>query len=250
MMLSKIVIAVISPLGTALLFIFFGIVLAWLGRKKLSLSCTVFAFAWLLLWSMPIVSITAVRYVESYHAPVAVRHVPLAAAIVVLGGGVEGTSMPFSISQAVDLGQSADRVWHGARLFRAGKAPMVILTGAQFFAQEISEAEAMQLFMLDLGVPSSAMVLEQRSQNTRENARYVAELLRDSGRNDIVLVTSAMHMERAKRHFEAQGLQVFAAATDYRSSTLASGYCCLPGAGTLSESGVVFKELLGLMIWR
>ena len=249
-MLSKIVIATISPLGTALLVGFAAIVLTWFGRKRLSLCCAVFALAWLLLWSLPVVSAAAVRYVESRHAPVPLQQVPKAAAIVVLGGGVGGTSWPESIGQAANLGRSADRVWHGARLFHAGKAPLVILTGAQFFGQGISEAEAAELFILDLGVPPSAIVLEQRSRTTRENARYVAELLQDTGRKDILLVTSATHMERARRHFEAQGLEVFAAATDYQSATLTTSYCCLPSAAALNESGSVFKELLGQLVLR
>lgn len=249
-MLSKIVIALISPLGTALLAGFISIILAWFGRKRLSLFCAFFALAWLFLWSLPVVSMVAVRYVEGRFPPVSVQQVPKAAAIVVLGGGIEGTHWPESIGQAADLGQAADRVWHGARLFHAGKAPLVILTGAQYFGQGISEAQAMELFILDLGVPPSAVVLEQRSRTTRENAAYTAQLLQDTGHNDILLVTSALHMERARRHFEARGLKVFPAATDYRSAVLLSRYCCLPSAGALNDSGSVFKELLGQLIWR
>ena len=249
-MLGKIVIACISPLGTALIFGLVGTVLAYWNRKRLSIFFTVFALGWLWLWSLPVVTEAAVSRLEGRYPPVPLAQLPKASAMVVLGGGVVGTRWLAEIGQPADLGDSADRVWHGARLFHAGKAPTVILVGAQYFGQGMTEAQAMELFLLDLGVPGSTIVLEQRSRTTRENATHTAQLLAQLGKKDILLVTSASHMERAKRHFEAQGLDVIPAATDYKSARLASSYCCLPNAGALSGSGSVFKELLGRMVIR
>jgi uncharacterized SAM-binding protein YcdF (DUF218 family) len=49
------------------------------------------------------------------------------------------------------------------------------------------------------------MLLETRSRNTRENARYSAQLLDARKMHHILLVTSALHMERAMGEFSAQG---------------------------------------------
>ena len=249
-MLSKLIIAAISPLGTALLAGFIAIVLGLLHRKRLALFSGVFAVSWLWFWSMPFVSDAALAQIEQRHRPIPLQDVPEASAIVILGGGVGGTRWPANIGQPADLGSSADRVWHGARLYHAGKAPLVILAGAQYFDEGMTESEAMQLFLLDLGVPPASIVLEQRSRTTRENAIYTAELLDNIGKSDILLVTSAAHMARALGHFEAQGLEVVPTATDYKSAGLKSRYCCLPDADALNDSRTVFKELLGQLVLR
>lgn len=82
-----------------------------------------------------------------------------------------------------DLGAAADRVWHAARLFHAGKAPRVILSGGRMAwrGERPSEAAATRQFLTDLGVPAAALLFEDRSRSTRENAQYSAELIRAHG---------------------------------------------------------------------
>ena len=106
-----------------------------------------------------------------------------------------------------NLESCADRMWHAARLFHSGKAPLVLLTsGSDPEHSATSEAEAMQQFMLDLGVSEQAMVLESRSRNTTQNAEYSAEILAEQGIASILLMTFAYHMPAAKGLFQAQGL--------------------------------------------
>ena len=61
----------------------------------------------------------------------------------------------------------------------------------------------MQIFLRDLGVPDSAMLLETRSRNTRQNAEYSSQLLRAHKLHHVLLVTSALHMHRALGEFSA-----------------------------------------------
>ncbi len=75
----------------------------------------------------------------------------------------------------------------------------------------------MQAFLLDLGVPASAMLLEDRRLTTGENARLTAALLRPQGVDTVILVTSALHMRRARAEFELAGLKVIPAPTDFES---------------------------------
>lgn len=106
-----------------------------------------------------------------------------------------------------NLESGADRVWHATRLFYESRAPLVLMSGGSDPENSAtSEAATMRRFMVDLGVPGEAMVLESRSRNTTQNAEYSSEILAEQGVNRILLVTSAYHMPRAKRLFEAQGL--------------------------------------------
>jgi len=173
----------------------------------------------------------------------------MADAIVVLGGSV---MPPDALGRLVDLSGGADRVWHAARLYKAGKAPLILLSGGSDPAYSVmSEAQAMQVFLRDLGVPDSAMLLEQESRNTRQNAEHSARLLGERGLSRILLVTSALHMERALREFESRGLEVIPAVTDREAGEPPPiPWRYLPDADSLSASARALKELVGQLVVR
>ena len=194
-MFDKLLIALISPLGTALVLGVLALLLARGAYRRWAMRLGVLALLWLWVWSTPIARYALLGAVEAGYPPVQVQALPQAQAIVVLGGGV---TPPERAGELPDLTAAADRVWHGARLFHAGKAPLLVLSGGSNPAVSASsEAEAMRLLLSDLGVPADALVLEARSRNTRDNARYTAELLRPRGVSHILLVSSALHMRRA-----------------------------------------------------
>jgi uncharacterized SAM-binding protein YcdF (DUF218 family) len=59
-----------------------------------------------------------------------------------------------------------------------------------------------------LGVSAADLILEKRSRNTYENAKYVKPLLQDGRYDTVVLVTSSYHMRRAKLAFNRLGMEV------------------------------------------
>jgi uncharacterized SAM-binding protein YcdF (DUF218 family) len=244
MVFARLISLLISPLGTALLLGVLSLSLSWRRHHRSAIVSGATAIAWLWLWSTPAASLWIRTYLESQHPALPVAALPDADAIVVLGGAV---SPPGARRSDVDLGFAADRVLHAARLYHAGKAPVVVLSGGSDpTVSAISEAEAMQLFLRDLGVPDSAMLLETRSRNTRENARYSAQLLDARKMHHILLVTSALHMDRAMGQFLGQGLDVTPAVTDVEAVPVpADLWRYLPDAGALSSSAGAIKEILG-----
>ena len=60
--------------------------------------------------------------------------------------------------------------------------------------------------IVTLGVPPSALVLEERSHSTLENAQFTARLARERHIRDVLLVTSAVHMPRASLLFRDAGI--------------------------------------------
>lgn len=104
--------------------------------------------------------------------------------------------------------------------------------------------------MSDLGVLPEAVLLEEHSRTTLENARYTWDLLAkyQSPKPRIVLVTSAFHMPRAQRLFVNQGFDVFPVLSDVRVTYGPRRYWEeLPNAGALQQSSLAIKEWLGLM---
>jgi len=93
------------------------------------------------------------------------------------------------------------RTVYAALIWREGGWRQVVVTGGGQLAP------GMRDFLVQYGVPPSAILVENASTSTRENAIYTARLLR--GAPGIkVLVTSDYHMYRAIRTFRRAGLDV------------------------------------------
>lgn len=247
-LISKVAIAFISPLGTACFLATVALLFCASGSRRWALRLGTTAVLWLWLWSMPVVSAWLLAKLERDSPLVPIETTVVAQAIVVLGGAIRP---PTVVNNLPNLGPSANRVWHAARLYHAGKAPLLVLSGGtDQTVYTTSEAKAMQTFLQDLGVPETATLLETASRNTKENAEFTASLLNQRGINHVLLVTSALHMSRAVTQFEAQGLQVTPAATDHSAQTVFGLMDWFPDAGALEDSGRGLKELVGQMLLK
>ncbi len=184
-------------------------VLVVLGWRRLARVVVALAIAQLLVLSLPPVADALMASLEDRSRALA-KEAPACCydAIVVLGGGIGPAMPPYAPDPY--LTDAADRIWHAARLYRRGLAPRIVVSGGG--SAEMSEAEAMRMFLTDLGVPAQAIVLEGESMNTIENIRQVRTLVKD-GR--IALVTSASHMPRAMRLARTAGLNVAAFPTNW-----------------------------------
>lgn len=235
------------PLGTSLLLMVAGLIAALRGARGPALALAGLATGWLYLWSTPAASDAIRASLESRTPALPAAALPVADAIVVLGGGMDPARPP----QRPDpnLEAAADRVWHAARLYHAGRAPLIIASGGAMPWDDAGgpEADAIVAFLVALGVPKDAVVLEAKSTNTIENARETFALLRGRGARHLLLVTSAQHMPRSLESFRAEGFTVTPAATDFevvpRPWTLLRVW---PDAGALDDSSRAIKEWIGI----
>ena len=185
---------------------------------------------------------------------------PQDAVVVVLGGGTESQEYPRQIAEVNGAG---DRVIYAVELYREGVAGRLLLSGGNInwlSGRTTSGAEEMAALMELMGVPAEVMTLQTRSQNTREDAVYSAEILKKWGVSEIVLVTSATHMPRSLALFRQQGLTVIPAPADF-SVTAQNWYDLwhpsfgdvlvhlLPNAGDLNSTGTSLKEYIGLLVY-
>lgn len=232
-----------------LLLIMISVFCLWLKHKKTSTILTLIALCWLWGWGTNAVYRVLGYGLEKMYPPVRAEEMPQADAIVVLGGGLgASTNTPYA-----EMWGGADRAWHAVRLFRAGKAPIIIATGR-------GDRESTLPLLRDFGVPEQAMIAEVQARNTEENARYVEELLKKRNgsvsdkRPKILLVTSAWHMRRAMLNFSRTTLNVIPAATDheafvgYTEQTEWSDYW--PNVDRFSRNSAMFKEVLGYWLYR
>jgi uncharacterized SAM-binding protein YcdF (DUF218 family) len=192
----------------------------------------------LLLLSLPIVSDSLVRAVQT--PSLARSPTGLASMIVVLGGG---------ISPRVDapggyapLPKALERLSGAARLARHTGLPLLLCGGVVEHGP--AEADVLEA-TLEQSFGLRARYLERQSRTTVENARYTALLLRPLGVTHIALVTSALHMRRAKAEFEAVGFTVVPVPVDVMPATRFEWVSLLPTTRALDRSHDALYEWLG-----
>ncbi len=97
----------------------------------------------------------------------------------------------------------------GAELWHDGIAPYVLCTGGQAESYPRSEASACREILLASGLPAAAILMEDGSRSTEENAIFSRRLLDGMGLARVVLVSDSYHMMRASWLFRQQGLETF-----------------------------------------
>jgi len=211
--LTKLTSLLVFPLSQSLVILVFSLCLLVLGARRASASLTIFATLWLYLCSTGLVADWLMGTLEDDYSPKALAVLPEADAIVVLGGATRGDTHMSSLG---DLNQQADRLSHAARLFNAKKAPVIILSGGAVSPSARPEAQLMREHLLNMGIPEPAVLMEESSRNTYENAQFSKVVMDKRGAETILLVTSAFHMRRASRLFERLPITVVPAPTDYQ----------------------------------
>ena len=110
----------------------------------------------------------------------------------------------------------------------------------------------MKRLALRLGVPEDAIVVEDRSRTTYENAVGVKRIL---GHASILLVTSASHVPRAVGLFRKQGLETTASPCGYLakdrpwSGLGINPFDLLPDVDALSRNTIAITEVVGTIVY-
>ncbi len=103
----------------------------------------------------------------------------------------------------VSGGDTPARTKKAVEMYENGWAPLIIFSGAAADKTGLSNAAAMRLDAMAQGVPSGAILIEEYSENTSENAAKTRSVLEDHDIHDIILITSGYHQRRASMEFAA-----------------------------------------------
>lgn len=208
--MSGLLIAIIKqfflPLGFVALLLFLTLFLI----KKHPKTATWFvliAFVIVAVLGNPIFSTFFTRSMEWRHMPVTPE--TKADAIVVLAHGTLPADTP---RQRVEVQEQADRLLYAAMLYQQQAAPLIIISG------DGNQAESGRTLLLELGIPAEAILVQDKADNMREDAALSAPIIALQNIKSILLVTSAIQMDRAYFLFRQLGFEVTPAPTDYRVS--------------------------------
>ena len=254
--LSKLLPPLLYPLGLVSLLILLALIL-W-RRPKAQRVVLIIALICLWLSGNHWTAMSLARSLEwRYTTP---DPIPQAEVVVVLGGGTEPADPPRPLAEVNGAG---DRLIYAAWLYGQGSAEHILVSGGllDWMQAGSTPAEDMAALLQVMGVPEEAIWLQSRSRNTYEDALYSAEILRQKGIGRALLVTSAWHMPRAVRLFQAQGLEVIPLPTDYnvtqsdweqlwRPDPRAIFLDLLPSADAMALTARMLKEYLGLIVYE
>lgn len=243
--LNKIVGFLVSPIGGTIVGAVVVLACRWLNWRCLAKWVGYITVVWLWLWMTPIMTRIVGFPLESEflvdgRVPT-VESFPSADAIVLHGGSM---GIQTNLSAYAEMWGSADRVWHAARLWKAGKASKIIATGD-------GAKESTLGLLMDLGV-DERQVLFKDAKNTEQEAKAIAA----TDFRCLMLVTSAWHMKRTRMMFEkfAPSITVICAPSDFEYSRAAakpfSIVELLPDSAAFMLNCVALHEWVGIIGYK
>ena len=154
----------------------------------------------LILFVAAVVTVSALILVGSIYRQARLDQARPAQAIVVLGTA-QFNGWPGPVFRA--------RLDHAIDLWRAGYAPLLVVTGGNRPGDQFTEAEAALAYLTEAGVPPGAIVTENAASDTWESMQGVAALLQPLGVHEVILVSDGFHLFRSRLMARDVGLQTW-----------------------------------------
>lgn len=148
---------------------------------------------------------------------------------------------------------ASDRLFQAMALYKKQQIDKILISSgnAHIFDKQVKEADLAAQYLKLIGIPDSAVLIENQSRNTVENAAYSLALIKKyMPKAKILVITSAWHIPRAKLIFSKYGhLPIDFYPTNSSGDTnLDFENLLIPNAGALSSWELLFKEWIGLAV--
>lgn len=210
-------------LGTIILFLFFSnaFIFDEIARK----------------WEIPIIKNSQLS--ETYDAGI------------VLGG----ISAFDTVNDRLQFYAAADRLFQAIKLYKTGKIKKIFFVGGSgsLLDANLKEAVFVHDYLITLGIPDTAILIESESKNTRENAINSKPILnKNFTKGKYLLITSAMHMRRALACFNKAGITANPYSTDSMSGSrkFVFDYLLIPDAHPLLAWNALIHEWIGYITYK
>lgn len=128
------------------------------------------------------------------------KSLPQTDAVIVLGCQVNGEEPSVML---------AGRLNAAIETLEENPSAICVVSGGQGKGEDVSEAEAMRVYLEDNGIAPQRIRKEDRSVSTRENINFSAEILEKEGiTRNITVVTNEFHQYRAALYARRRGISV------------------------------------------
>ena len=244
-----------SVLMVAVVLGVFLMLRAWRRGKRPSearFACglTVTSLVVLYLASTPLVARWVAESLERQNPPVDPVTMPVADAIVVLGGSMYATVGPDGTT-LLYARHASDRFETAMQAFSAGRAPIIAFGGGGTGVPGTpTEGEWNRARAIARGAPADRAIAGPVALYTSDESEGIARVLRERGVKRIILCSSAMHLPRARMNYEKLGFEVTPLPSDFATRGAAEDWSwalLIPRGMALSQVDAGLKEWMGLL---
>ena len=130
------------------------------------------------------------------------------------------------------------RLDRALEVYRDGMAPLVVVTGGRQPGDQFTEAEASRDYLVERGVPTEAILLENEGRDSWQSMQGIAAILEARGLSRVLLVSDGFHLFRVKLMARDLGLTAYATAA--RGSPIRHG--------GPAEFSYVVREAAGVLV--
>ena len=172
---------------------------------------------------------------------------------IVLGGMFEYNSDLETIS----IRRSGDRIVQAISLYKTGKVDKLLLSGDNGYLTDrgLHEAKQVKELLVQWGIDSLDIITEEYSTNTHLNALETTKILKQNYPHfsKFILVTSGIHMKRAKACFDKEGLICTPFSSDLHSNQTHKyqwDQYLIPNVYNFSLWSDLNKEIVGYLTYK
>jgi len=243
---SKILLFLITPLIWVFGLFLWGMLTKKALRKKRMLWSSLILFYF---FSNAFIVDEFVRFYEEHDQPFSQITEQYDVAIVLGGFSNYDANL-----EMVQFHSATDRLTEGIRFYKTGKAKklMIVSGSGQIMRPDEREALYVEEFLLSIGIPKKDLIIESESKNTRENAVFSKEILSQQYPNgNFILITSALHMPRAKSCFDKVGVTVTPYSVDQQAGPrkYLLDHLLIPDVDSLRRWKMLIKEWVGCVAY-
>ncbi|MCR4322084.1 MAG: YdcF family protein [Candidatus Brocadiaceae bacterium] len=244
--IKKILTPFLLPPGIFIIALFASGV--WFYFKKRLRKAGIFnLLTGVVIWFFSISPVTDVM-IRGLESDFKIPENPQGDVIALLGGGANWA--PDLSGRGFTNNDALGRMITAVRLQKRLWIPIVV-SGGQVFKDMPSEADIMRRILTDLGVPSDKIIIEDKSRDTIENARYTKKISDAMGFKKVILVTTAHHMKRSVMSFKKAGIEVIPVPANFITweGKKYGWESYLPDVSALRNAGSAVHEYLGLVFY-
>ena len=150
--------------------------------------------------------------------------------VIVALGAAEYNGRPSPVLRA--------RLKHALELYRQGYAPLIMTTGGAGGDPRYTEGIVGRDYLVQQGVPSERIVVEEQSESTVQSLFAASEIMRRMGLKSAILVSDGYHIFRAKRILQRSGMTVYGSPRRAESDS------------PWREHWLAIRQACGYLLWR
>jgi uncharacterized SAM-binding protein YcdF (DUF218 family) len=245
-------------MATVFLFILMLTTGLFVFMRRSMTAITLLGFTLLCFWSISsgmIASLLLYELQAPFNRQLLMPQWSTSNAIILLGAGTTSETNIDNIRPSI---MAYSRINETARLYlnciKSQQVCKVIISGGDALKVGISEAVVYQKSLLQLGVHARDIILEANSLNTYQNAEFTSAILKMNKFDQLLLVTSGVHMKRSLLYFKHFAISLQPAVADYMvayPSFMPHGYhFALTDFAVHEYLGIARLHLYNLLGWN